>query len=159
MTTVLVIIGIVLLIVFLASGGTTGRGIRRGRSGTGLRAKLEPVRQDGPTWMVSGRAYHERHEDGRESFILKCSGFRTGVGEPRLSAGDSIEVVLDDRVIGVAPLRNKWVQLQLRSDRGDEVPAPAPGSVLALRYDDHVLVRGTFETRGQAAVTSGDDVA
>ena len=49
-------------LVFLLVGG---RGVRVGLL-EGFQARLEPLRQEGPAWMASGRAWRERRRNGDE---------------------------------------------------------------------------------------------
>lgn len=139
-----VIAAIGLVVLWLLFGGTSGR-LRVGRVVEDFEARLQPVQQEGPAWMASGKAHRERYADGRIDFDLRCRGIRTNTGTPKVPVGATLEVALGETVIARVPLRQGHVRLALSSRKGDRVPTVNAGTAISLRYEGTVLLRGTFE--------------
>jgi hypothetical protein len=136
-----VAVGIVVLAVLF--GGGSGR-LRIGRVVEDFEARLRPLQQEGPTWMAFGKAHRERYANGREEFDLRCRGIRTNTGEPRIPSGAAIEVLLGETVIATAPLRQGHLRLILSNRKRQEVPKVQEGTVVSVRYQGTILLRGVF---------------
>lgn len=146
-----------LIVVWLLTGGTSGRGVRaHGRDSERLKAKLEPVIQEGPTWMASGWAVWATKPGRPAALEVLCSRIRTGTGTPNVPVGAELDVVVGGRVVGSAPVRNGQVRLKVPLESPEltaAVVAAGPGIPVELRYGNDVLMRG--ELRPQRAKAKG----
>lgn len=133
-------LGAILIAIVL---GGSGR-LRIGRVVEDFEARLRPVDDKGPARTAFGKAHRERYANGREDFDLRCRGIRTNTGVPRIPAGASLEVFVGETLVGTAPARRGHLRLLLSNRKRQNVPSVTEGTVITLRYQGTVLMRGIF---------------
>ncbi len=87
---------------------------------------------------ASGKAEHERFEDGEVQFEVRGRGLS-------LADGAQLDIRLNGEVVARTALTSGRTSLRLSTRTGDTIPAVRAGDRIDLVHRDTVLLTGRFE--------------
>lgn len=88
--------------------------------------------------QASGKAEHERFEDGEVQFEVRGRGFE-------LADGTELESRLNGLVVARAAVRRGGTSLRLSNRKGDTIPTVRAGDRLEVAHLGEVLLLGCFQ--------------
>jgi hypothetical protein len=88
--------------------------------------------------QASGKAEHERFEDGEVQFEVRGRGFE-------LADGTELEIRLNGLVVARAAAKRGGISLRLSNRKGHTIPTVQAGDRLEIAYLGEVLLLGCFD--------------
>jgi hypothetical protein len=88
--------------------------------------------------QASGKAEHERFEDGEVQFEVRGKGFE-------LADGAELEIRLNGLVVARTAVRRGGTSLRLSNRKGHTIPAVRAGDRLEVAHLGEVLLLGRFD--------------
>jgi hypothetical protein len=89
--------------------------------------------------QASGKAEHERFEDGEVQFEVRGRGFE-------LADGTELEIRLNGLVVARAAAKRGGISLRLSNRKGHTIPTIQAGDRLEIAYLGEVLLLGCFDS-------------
>lgn len=100
-------------------------------------ARLSPADTSAQGHAASGKAEHERFEDGEVQFEIAARGLN-------IADGAELEIRVNGEPVGRGPVRRGRMSLRLSSQAGQTIPSIRSGDRLEVVHRSLVLLRGEF---------------